>query len=368
MHQGRTFLVKTLDLTQRVATVRPADIKYYTVSRDFGRVHVTGDKVVYTKGDKVAYLHSKNGEEMISEESYCSTGKYGSGDKVAYPHRKNGEEMISDETYRSTVKCESAVVVIRFIGFSRVWQGTGEVFDNVDLALPDIVYETVASFIRVSPSISMTVASYIRVPPSISMVCSAQGLDYICGLHGAGHALLNVLPLHLLGVGSRDVAVECSHPMDTRFHIDRLLLFDKQHGGGMGLAKQAAPIFHTLVKKAFELVRVSVFFPVFLAAPMFLVAPILHTLMKKAFELVRLCPCTGAEGCPRCIQHLYCTTWNSCINKPAACLVLELLLDCAFESVGEGAQLGYLPELHPSTSSCCEEHGQHANCSKHRHG
>lgn len=34
------------------------------------------------------------------------------------------------------------MVVVRFLGFHRVWQGSGQVFDSVDLFLPDIVYDT----------------------------------------------------------------------------------------------------------------------------------------------------------------------------------------------------------------------------------
>ena len=42
MHQGRTFLCKKLDLSGRVAVVRPADVKYYTKLKDFTDVHITG--------------------------------------------------------------------------------------------------------------------------------------------------------------------------------------------------------------------------------------------------------------------------------------------------------------------------------------
>lgn len=40
--QGRPHLCKGLDLNGRIATVRPADIKYYTKMRDYTDVHVTG--------------------------------------------------------------------------------------------------------------------------------------------------------------------------------------------------------------------------------------------------------------------------------------------------------------------------------------
>ena len=42
LHQGRTFLCRKLDLSSRVATVRPADVKYYTKLKDFTDIYVTG--------------------------------------------------------------------------------------------------------------------------------------------------------------------------------------------------------------------------------------------------------------------------------------------------------------------------------------
>lgn len=40
--QGRTYLCKRLDLSAKLAVVRPADLKYYTKTRDFTDVHVLG--------------------------------------------------------------------------------------------------------------------------------------------------------------------------------------------------------------------------------------------------------------------------------------------------------------------------------------
>jgi len=47
LYQGRTYLCKKLDLGARVATVRPADLKYYTKTRDFCDVHVLGLRAAY---------------------------------------------------------------------------------------------------------------------------------------------------------------------------------------------------------------------------------------------------------------------------------------------------------------------------------
>ena len=42
LYQGRPHLCRKLNVGERVALVRPADIKYYTKLRDYVDVHVTG--------------------------------------------------------------------------------------------------------------------------------------------------------------------------------------------------------------------------------------------------------------------------------------------------------------------------------------
>lgn len=42
----------------------------------------------------------------------------------------------------STARCDECQVTTRWLGFYRVWQGSGEVFDTVDLFLPDVQFNT----------------------------------------------------------------------------------------------------------------------------------------------------------------------------------------------------------------------------------
>lgn len=58
------------------------------------------------------------------------------------------------------------------------------VFDTVDLFLPDVQFQTEAS--------------YIRLPPGARQALRVAGLPFREGVHAAAHALLNVLPLHLM--------------------------------------------------------------------------------------------------------------------------------------------------------------------------
>lgn len=46
MHQGKTYLVKKLDLSSKIAFCQEADLKYYTKTRDYTDIHVIGGKIV----------------------------------------------------------------------------------------------------------------------------------------------------------------------------------------------------------------------------------------------------------------------------------------------------------------------------------
>lgn len=46
MCQGKTYLVEKLDLSNRTAFCKEADLKYYTKTRDYTDIHVTGGTIV----------------------------------------------------------------------------------------------------------------------------------------------------------------------------------------------------------------------------------------------------------------------------------------------------------------------------------
>lgn len=85
--QGRTYLCKKLDLDSRVATVRPADLKYYTKVRDYCDVHVTGGRAYYQAAvcpwpfisvgrlfcHRLAALISWHGRHLCQPDATCST-------------------------------------------------------------------------------------------------------------------------------------------------------------------------------------------------------------------------------------------------------------------------------------------------------
>ena len=97
-----------------------------------------------------------------------------------------------------------------------------------------------------------TVAAWVRVPDTAREAAREAGVDFRAGSHAATHAVINALPLYLMASQS-DVGAECGHD-DGHYRPRRLLIYDR-HPGGVGIARQAAPIFMELLRAAVELVE-----------------------------------------------------------------------------------------------------------------
>ncbi|GLI69803.1 hypothetical protein VaNZ11_014504 [Volvox africanus] len=312
MFQGRPYLCRQLNLSERVAIVRPADVKYYTKVKDYTDVYVTGGHVAYPAPTPA--LHRVMGAPVSGPDPAGGPGSNSShraAAAVAAPVLTEVEKRAPclasavpneaasvtatatakvgtdtsllgtaiESMSATTASCESALVVVRYLGFHRVWQGSNRLFDTVDLFLPDVIYETQAA--------------YVRVPPSARHECSARNLSFREGCHAANHALLNVVPLFLIA-NARDLGTECDNPYDARYRVERLLVYDK-HRGGMGLSVAAAPLFPAL--------------------------------LERAHRLVSECSCPYAKGCPQCVQHLECRNYNAVLSKTAAEVVLRHVLE-----------------------------------------
>ncbi|XP_026381093.1 uncharacterized protein LOC113275747 isoform X3 [Papaver somniferum] len=195
LHQGKTYLVKVLDLSSKLAFCQRADLKYYTKTRDCTDIHVVGGDVAYPV--KVPETHS-----------------------------------------RTTSQAHTCKVTTSWFGFFRVQRRSGEIIDSVDLTLPQYSYESQAV--------------WIRVPQSIKKEVETQSYSFRAGLHAASHAVLNVVPL-FIQCNSSDMGTECANPHDTRYFPERILLYD-QHPGGIGLSAQVQPLFRELLGAALELV------------------------------------------------------------------------------------------------------------------
>jgi len=147
--QGRTYLCKRLDLDHRLAVVRPANLKYYTRPRDFTDVFVVG-------GHRAAY--------PAEVTSICMQRCGGEGHGLCSAHLERGNvlQQRMETLHRpaaadvpclcrcqalsrfpsTTATCSECEVTTRWMGFHRIWHGSGQVFDTVDLFLPDVQFPT----------------------------------------------------------------------------------------------------------------------------------------------------------------------------------------------------------------------------------
>ncbi|XP_023531211.1 uncharacterized protein LOC111793522 isoform X1 [Cucurbita pepo subsp. pepo] len=237
MHQGRTYLIKSLNLSTMLAFCEEADLKYYTKTRDYTDIHVIGGS-------------------------------------LAYPRRAPNIPLL-----KTTAQANDCRVTSTWFGFYRIWKGSNQIFDTVDLSLPKYSYNSQAV--------------WIPVPLSIKEEVKRKNYDFRAGLHAASHALLNVVPLRII-CNMSDLAPECANPHDSRYFPERILLYD-QHPGGTGMSLQIQPVFIEL--------------------------------LHAALELLTSCCCFGETGCPNCVQSLACHEYNEVLHKDAASLIIKGVLD-----------------------------------------
>ncbi|KAL3824712.1 hypothetical protein ACJIZ3_020741 [Penstemon smallii] len=223
MNQGKTFLVKHLDLSSRIAWCQEADVNYYTKTRDFTVIHVIGSH-------------------------------------IAYPARINNDQFTHTTAQKHVCK-----VTTTWFGFRRIWRRSNQVLDTVELSLPDYTYES-------------------------QTAVEASQYSFRGGLHAAGHAILNVVPLYII-CNQSDIASECANPHDNHYVPERILLYDP-HPGGTGISAKVQPLFLEL--------------------------------LSSALELLSSCHCSGDAGCPNCVQNLACHEYNEVLHKDAAIMIIEV--------------------------------------------
>ncbi|XP_022135057.1 uncharacterized protein LOC111007140 isoform X2 [Momordica charantia] len=180
---------------------------------------------------------------------------------------------------KTTAQANDCRVTTTWFGFYRIWKGSKQIFDTVDLSLPKYSYNSQAV--------------WIPVPQSVKEEVKRKSFDFRAGLHAASHALLNVVPLRII-CNMSDLAPECANPHDTRYFPERILLYD-QHPGGTGMSVQIQPVFIEL--------------------------------LNAALELLTSCCCLGETGCPNCVQSLACHEYNEVLHKDAASLIIKGVLD-----------------------------------------
>jgi DEAD/DEAH box helicase domain-containing protein len=133
-----------------------------------------------------------------------------------------------------------------------------------------------------------TKAFWFNPPAGVEHAVAGSARDFAGGLHGAEHAIIALMPLHVMcdrwdiGGLSSPAFGDSGEPV--------IFVYDA-YEGGVGLAE-----------KAYE---------------------ILPELFATAFELVRDCHCQ--EGCPSCIYSPKCGNDNQPLDKEATVLILREL-------------------------------------------
>ncbi|XP_016545610.2 uncharacterized ATP-dependent helicase YprA isoform X2 [Capsicum annuum] len=237
MNQGNTYLVKELDVTNKIAWCQRADLKYYTKTRDYTDIQVTGAN-------------------------------------FAYPTRTSSLRLP-----RTIAQAQSSRVTTTWFGFRKIWKKSNQVFETVELSLPNYTYETQAV--------------WIQVPQTTKTAVESLSYSFRGGLHAAGHALLNVVPMYIF-CNSSDLASECVNPYDSRNVPARILLYDP-HPGGTGISAQVQHIFSEL--------------------------------LTAALELLSSCCCSGDTGCPNCVQNISCREYNEVLHKDAAIMIIKGVIE-----------------------------------------
>ncbi|MBI2288443.1 MAG: DEAD/DEAH box helicase [Chloroflexi bacterium] len=165
------------------------------------------------------------------------------------------------------------------VGFKKKAQFTDEVIGEEALELP--------------PQHFPTVALWFDMPAQAAARVDEAQRDFAGGLHAVEHAAIGILPLFALC--DRNDIGGVSTPLHPDTGRPQVFIYDG-HPGGVGIAE-----------KGYELIQ---------------------ELWEATLKLLRECPCQ--EGCPGCIQSPKCGNNNRPLDKAAAAVILETLLDVAY--------------------------------------
>uniref|UniRef100_A0A8I6Y4G3 Uncharacterized protein n=1 Tax=Hordeum vulgare subsp. vulgare TaxID=112509 RepID=A0A8I6Y4G3_HORVV len=169
--------------------------------------------------------------DLSSRTAYCSISK----SELCY-HTKTEDYTDIDVSVPddpSGVRADECTVTTRWVGYRRIFKTTEQVSDVIPLHLPSYSLDTQAV--------------WASIPQTVRASMEQSKLWFRGGLHGAAHAILSIVPLHMM-CGSGDLGTECVDPQETRKRDEdrvvpeRILLYDK-HPGGIGLAAQTRMLF-----------------------------------------------------------------------------------------------------------------------------
>lgn len=176
------------------------------------------------------------------------------------------------------VHCGAVQIERSVWGYRKIWLRSGRIFEMHEFALPSLFFETQAAWVDLSTEIQIAVAKAKR--------------DVRAGIHGINHMLSKFVQLHIMchttNVGTEHDATYIKRPKPPR-----LMIFDNCPGG-LGIAEAA---FGKML-------------------------PLLQTCK----ETLDNCKCTAVAGCLGCLAHANCSEYNARLDKKAAKIILDMLL------------------------------------------
>ncbi|CAI5484946.1 unnamed protein product [Closterium sp. Yama58-4] len=136
LQQGRTFLVTSLDLDKREARCVRADVRYYTKTIDMVTVTIKGGTLAFPYPHMPSAKPASASADMTSahtvlKEAMTSAAHASApSEPMTKVHMAAGGVMTSAQM----APCE---VTTRWIGYRKMWRGSGEPFETVEMTLPD---------------------------------------------------------------------------------------------------------------------------------------------------------------------------------------------------------------------------------------
>ena len=227
LHQGESYLVTDLDLTNHTAYAVPTSVNYYTQTKEIEELRII----------------------KLTRSRSCGPVK----------------------VYLGEVEVTNTV-----IGFKKKAQYTEEVIGEEPLDLP--------------PTNFPTVSLWFDLPPEAVARLDKEQLDFAGGLHATEHAAIGILPLFALC--DRNDIGGVSTPLHPDTGRAQVFIYDA-YPGGIGIAE-----------KGFDFIE---------------------ELWQATLKAITECPCE--EGCPSCIQSPKCGNNNKPLDKKAALILLEGLLN-----------------------------------------
>ena len=262
-----------------------------TSGENFAIIDTSADSLLETIEASVAffqvhpgaiYLHQ--GESyLVTELDLANRTAYAEPTTAAYYTQTKDitdlhiTRVIRDKDYgQIKVYLGKVEVTTTVVGFKKKAQFTEEIIGEEPLSLPPYHFPTIAL--------------WFDLPPGAIARLVEEQLDFAGGLHAAEHAAIAILPLFALCDRNDIGGVSTpSHPDTGRAQI---FIYDA-YPGGIGIAE-----------KGFDLVL---------------------ELWQATLKAITECPCH--DGCPSCIQSPKCGNNNKPLDKKAARILLEELLE-----------------------------------------